>query len=1126
MSTLHLVIRSLRYYWRTGAVIALGVAVAAAVIVGSLCVGDSVKGSLHDTALARLGTIDSALVAPRFFRRALTDDLKRRPELAKSVRRIVPIISIRGSAESMESEAVLPNVQVLGVDDSFWRLYSDTKLHLNGRSAAVCKSLARDLGLKVGDSVLVNIDRQGAISSDTLFARRSRKDTLTSMRLRIIAILPDTGVGGFRLGAESGFSRNVFVSQDWLASSIDKRGKANSLLIEPKKNATDIAREVQSVLGSACGLADYGLKLVRHPERNYISLESDALLLSNSQLHAAEVAAHALGSRTALASIYLATTIRKVDAANDIPYSIVAAAGSFAPYASRAAGATYTACPAQDEILLNSWAAQDLNARVGDNIELAYLISHPDGSYSERRMRFRLSGVVGMDDPLVDQGLVPTFEGITDTASIDEWHAPFPVDLDRIRKKDEDYWNAYRATPKAFVSLGSLKSMWKNSSSEHSEGYVTSLRMRPKPGEVLDVFERQFADDLARRFSPQSAGMVFRPVKKIALASSQGSTDFAGLFLGLSFFIVVAGAALAGMLMRLSAERRAAEVGVLLACGLNLRRAGVVVFYEELCLTLIGVVVGLPLGILYAWGIITALASWWQGAVNAQTLWLHLNMGSVVIGAVSGFGIGVFAMIWALHGLVRKRVPDLLHGWQAMDCAVSNAVRRRNKSTLVLLLIVSVVLIGLAAAGVVSVQWAFFTAGFLLLVIGLICADYALLGVLSVSAETPTIMWLAIRSAAANRARSLLVAGLLAAASFIMVAVAANTRDFSRVDFTRRDSGTGGFALRAISSTPIRYDFGTASGRENLGFPPEDESLFAGVKVISFLMSPGEDISCLNMAKPSQPRVLGVSGGMIKRGGFDVVTGGLSNANAWNVLLSRGVCPVFGDADSVMWTLHSGLGKACLLPAEDGKSINAQFAGLVRGSIFASELLISEDRFRRLYPSVDTPRYFLIDAPADRADAVARSLRRNLGDLGLEVQSTREVLNDYMSVQNTYLSVFLALGGLGLLLGTVGLIVVLLRSALERRGEFALLAATGMARNTIAKMLVIENAVLLVAGLCIGTLSALIAVSPHLLSANARVSWLSIAGVLMSIVGVGIVSCAVAAAKVTGSELIPALRDE
>ena len=60
MTLRRLLIRSIAHYWMTSVVVVFGVAVATAVITGSLLVGDSVSGSIRDTALARLGSGDAA----------------------------------------------------------------------------------------------------------------------------------------------------------------------------------------------------------------------------------------------------------------------------------------------------------------------------------------------------------------------------------------------------------------------------------------------------------------------------------------------------------------------------------------------------------------------------------------------------------------------------------------------------------------------------------------------------------------------------------------------------------------------------------------------------------------------------------------------------------------------------------------------------------------------------------------------------------------------------------------------------------------------------------------------------------------------------------------------------------
>ncbi|MDL1878456.1 hypothetical protein FBQ85_25335, partial [Cytophagia bacterium CHB2] len=68
---------SLIYYWRLHLAVLLGAAVATAVLTGALLVGDSVRGSLRDLTLERLGRIDYALLSERFVREDLTNDLSR-----------------------------------------------------------------------------------------------------------------------------------------------------------------------------------------------------------------------------------------------------------------------------------------------------------------------------------------------------------------------------------------------------------------------------------------------------------------------------------------------------------------------------------------------------------------------------------------------------------------------------------------------------------------------------------------------------------------------------------------------------------------------------------------------------------------------------------------------------------------------------------------------------------------------------------------------------------------------------------------------------------------------------------------------------------------------------------------
>ncbi|MEE2827231.1 MAG: hypothetical protein VYE64_11445, partial [Planctomycetota bacterium] len=77
MSMIRLAWNSLGYYWRSDTVIAIGVAIATAVLTGALIVGDSMRGSLQALTRERLGRIDEILSSDGFFRQALAEELVR-----------------------------------------------------------------------------------------------------------------------------------------------------------------------------------------------------------------------------------------------------------------------------------------------------------------------------------------------------------------------------------------------------------------------------------------------------------------------------------------------------------------------------------------------------------------------------------------------------------------------------------------------------------------------------------------------------------------------------------------------------------------------------------------------------------------------------------------------------------------------------------------------------------------------------------------------------------------------------------------------------------------------------------------------------------------------------------------
>ncbi len=200
----------------------------------------------------------------------------------------------------------------------------------------------------------------------------------------------------------------------------------------------------------------------------------------------------------------------------------------------------------------------------------------------------------------------------------------------------------------------------------------------------------------------------------------------------------------------------------------------------------------------------------------------------------------------------------------------------------------------------------------------------------------------------------------------------------------------------------------------------------------------------------------------------------------------------------------------------------------MKNSIFQGDLLIDEKSFSELYPNVSGRRMFLVGRGESSAsvDQLAQSFETALGDYGLDVERTRDRLAGFMAVQNTYLSTFQSLGALGLLLGTFGLATVQLRNVLERRGELALMRATGFRRRRLAQMVMLENAALLLFGLGTGIIAALVAILPNLLRGAASIPWLSLVGTLALVLGVGLLAGLSAVRATLRAPLLGALRGE
>ncbi len=260
-------------------------------------------------------------------------------------------------------------------------------------------------------------------------------------------------------------------------------------------------------------MTDVGLKLAPLPARHALSVEADAGLINAEQVKSVEAAL----DTTLIESTPLLTYVANELRANgrSVPYSLVTAMALTAIAPDVAVDSAAGLPP----IVLNDWAAADLAARRGDIVSLDYYVWEESGRLSTRTAEFQVAGVV----PVVaaDRDYAPSYRGITDSPTIDGWDPPFPVDLRKVRPRDEAYWERYRTAPKAFVPLEAGQRLW---SSRH--GALTSIRLAALPGRDLAETVRAFDERLRSKIDPVVLGTTVADVRGPALAASQGATDF------------------------------------------------------------------------------------------------------------------------------------------------------------------------------------------------------------------------------------------------------------------------------------------------------------------------------------------------------------------------------------------------------------------------------------------------------------------------------------------------------------------------------------------------------------------------------------------------------------------------
>ncbi|MDO9257086.1 MAG: ABC transporter permease [Bacteroidales bacterium] len=1055
MSLFHLILSNLKYYRKAYLAILAGTAISTAVLTGALVVGDSVSYSLGQLTDIRLGKIRFAIQSgDRFFRQKLANDLSKHTKTL-----VVPVLQLEGIAVNTDKNTQLNRVEVLGVDTQFLKLW-DSPTPLPGDDEAILsRNVAEKLNLKPGDEFILKIRKQAKASANAPFV--SEKEPLITFRLKVSGLADDRQMGRFSLKSNQSAPFNVFINLAAMSRKVELPGNANVLLIADTKSKDLTIPKLDSLILQSWKPEDAGIEFRNLSGNGNFEIRSGRIFIDDNT-------AKAIKTSIPEAKPVLTYLVNAISTnGKSTPYSFVTAKDSVLP------GQQLS----DREIIISDWLASDLSVKQGDSLTLRYFKMGSFRKLVEDSTRFRIKMILPITDPEFDQTLMPDFPGMSDAGNCRDWETGAPVNLDNIRDKDEKYWNDFRGTPKAFISIAAGEQLWDN-----AFGNATAYRFN------ADINTLAFyKSSLMAHLNPRENGLAVNNVYAIGQTAAANSTDFGGLFLSLSFFIIAAALMLTALLFSLHAQKRMSETAVLATLGFSKKLIIRILFLETILVVISGSMIGTITGILYNNLLLTGLNTLWQDAVNTSMLQIHLKPSTLFLGFALGVITALLTLLFVLLQNLRKPLSVMVKG---IDIHSPAANRSRKKISFALSVLFFAVAVAIIVYSFISSHAGdsvpFLSAGGLILLACISLLNSLLLHASEKSKSMlPGFFTLILRNANLKRRRTITVVALLSIGTFTVIITGANRKTFYGTENTRQ-SGTGGFLFWAESTVPVLNDLNSAEGKKEYGL--SDETSLTNVRYLQMLRLDGNDASCLNLNQALQPAILGVNPAYFDQQhsfSFANREPSVRTQHPWlalNIPLAPGIIPGFIDQTVIQWNLFKKVGDTLFYTDERGQTLGVKIMGGLNNSVFQGNVLVSADLFQKYFPSTSGSKVMLIDGAYAKRKEISDRLSYLFQDYGMVVTPASERLAQFNSVTNTYLTIFMMLSGLGIIIGTIGLGIVLLRNLAERKQEIALYQALGFGQRYIVKLIFTEHLFLLFSGIGIGVIAAFAGILPSFFS--------------------------------------------
>ena len=1061
LSIFQIVLKSLIYYRKPVFYQFIIIVLLTAIITGSILTGYSVKQSLKKSAQTKLGNTDLVISSGlRYF----SPELGKRFSI-KSSTNCVSMLETTGYCLNLGNGSKALNINIYSITRDFFSFQGNNYISLKPGEAAVNTSLAKKLDLHQGDEISISFRQLTDIPASSPFAPSTENSSIV---LKATVFLSPAESGNFSLGINQITPDNVFINLEDLKNVIGTEQKINRLLIKAGNELT--VKKASEVLQQILLPEDIGLKIRHISKTNEEEIISSRIFID--QVIYEEIKNIIPESEPVIT--YLANSFSFQN--NSTPYSFIAAVGK----------EETTDVKGRNNIVINNWLAEDLHASENDTITIAWYNPGKMMDLEERSEKFRVLRIVGLNGIYSDSLLMPEFPGIAGKESCTDWDAGVKIRMDRIRKKDEEYWKKFRGTPKAFLSYEKGKELWGN-----NFGPLTAIRF---PSSINADYLKKY---LSGKLDPEKCGFSIRNIKEEMILAAKESVDFTSLFISLGFFLILSSIILLLLSVNSALDSRVRQIATLFSLGFRNKWINKVLLLETGLIALTGSLIGAFAGTGMNWLIIKALNSVWIGAVQTDSLDAFSDITSIIYGFIATF---IIILIFVFLRLKRftSSFTSLKTG---VHIFASGKLNRWFLSITGFSAIV--VIIVFLVTGITSKTLSF-TAGILVFFFLILLWRQRIIAGKMFRPESGIPYTISGKYFRYNPSHALAPVIFIAAGLFAVIITGVNRLEINNKSLGK-SGGTGGYLIWSETAIPVKADLNLIEGRHEFGF---DEKTASEMFFLQGRRTSGDDASCLNLNHISSPPLLGIDvKQLIRKRSFSfsgLIAGG-DKDNPWSVLtVSPADNVIYGIADQTVleWGLKKTIGDTLKIKSESGQLLNVVIAGSLESSVFQGYILINEESIRKYFPSISGNSVFLIEGKSENTQKYIELLKNRFENYGISISTTKERLSSFFRVTNTYLSVFTILGGLGLILGIAGLGFVLKRNYFMRRREFALLMACGFTYQMIRKIVLKEHVYILLSGFATGIISPLIATFPSIRNGS-DIPWISLFSICVMVVLIG-----------------------